>query len=80
MKVLKRLLYGYQNDKWNIILTFLQWLAAISERKVEHQRIRKGTHVACYMSQQKKKCDWVSELRAHGYTCKTCLLYSNLIF
>ena len=43
-----------ENDDWNIMLTFLQWLAAISAGKVEHQKIRKGTHVACYMSQQKR--------------------------
>ena len=79
MKVLKQLLYGYQNGEWNVILTFLQWSAAVSKGKVEHQKIRKDTHVSCYVSQQKKKCDWASELRAYGYTCKTCLLYSNFI-
>ena len=56
---------------WNAILTFLRWSAAISKGKVEHQKIKKGTRVACYMSHQKKKCDWASELRAHRHTRKT---------
>ena len=68
-----------KNGEWKIILTFLKWSAAISKGKVEHQKIIKGMCVASYMSQQKKKCDWASELRAHGHTCKTCLLYLNLI-
>ena len=46
-----------KNDEWNIMLTFLQRLAAISEGKVEHQKIRKGTGIAFYMNQQKMKCD-----------------------
>ena len=30
-----------KNGEWNIMLTFLRWSAAISEGKVEHQKIRK---------------------------------------
>ena len=66
-----------KNGEWNnIILIFLQWSEPLSKGKVEHQKIKKGTHLACYMSQQKKK---FSELKAHGHTHKTCLLYSNFI-
>ena len=30
-----------KNSEWNIMLTFLQWSAAVSEGKVKHQKIRK---------------------------------------
>ena len=50
-----------------IMLTFLRWSAAISKGKVEY---RKSESVTCYMGQQKMKCDWASECRAHGQTLK----------
>jgi len=59
-----------KNGEWNIILTFLQW-SAYKRRESRASKDQKGhTCVAYYMSQQKKKCDWASELTAHGTLIK----------